>query len=174
MAYDRLAESRRMIAEGVPEMPFRLTRRRRFIPVAFDVDGEVAATLFLRRGVSGNPWLEAWALERRDGDWTILGGGSGDGYDHVFEPRESLDGLFVSYGSGWTTRSAGRSLPGFGGISNAEMRLGSQVAALRVRNRTIEVPSHGVAIVVWPTRRRPRIMALASAGEPLGEISLRR
>lgn len=174
MAYDRLSESRKMIAEDVPQMPFRLTRRRRFIPVAFDVNGDVAATLFLRRGVSGNPWLEAWALERRDGDWTILGGGSGDAYDNVFEPRESINELFVSYGSGWTARSAGRFLPGSKGISHAEVRLGPPVAALRVADRTIKVQSHGVAIVVWSTRRRPAIMALTSAGEPLGEISLRR
>ena len=163
-----------MIANGVPEIPFKLTRRRRFIPVAFDVDGEVAATLFLRRGVSGNPWLEAWSLERRNGEWEVRGGGSGDGYDELFEPRESIEGLFVSCGSGWTSRGLGRFLPSSRGVSHAEMRLGPQVAALRVRRRTIAIPSHGMAIVVWSTRRPPAITALSSTGESLGEIPVRR
>jgi hypothetical protein len=174
VAYDRLAESRKMIAEGVPDIPFKLTRRRRFIPVAFDVDGDVAATVFLRRGVNGNPWLESWNLERRDGQWTILGGGAGDGYDEVFEPRQSIEGLSVSYGSGWTARDAGRLLPSRRGISRAEMRLAPQVAALRVAKRTIKIPPHGMAIVVWSSRRPPTVTALSSAGEPLGEISLPR
>ena len=163
-----------MIAEGVPDVPFKLTRRRRFIPLAYDVDGDVAATLFLRRGVNGTPWLESWNLERRDGKWTVLGGGSGDGNDDVFEPRGSIEGLSVSFGWGWTARDAGRLLPSRRGISHAEMRLGPQVAALRVTKRAINVPPHGMAIVVWSSRRPPTVTALSSAAVPLGEISLPR
>ncbi|NNE95910.1 MAG: hypothetical protein HKN24_07770 [Acidimicrobiales bacterium] len=174
MAYDRLSESRKMFAQGVPDIPFKLTRRRRFIPLAFDVDGDVGATLFLRRGVNGNPWLEAWSLERRDDEWTVLGGGSGDGYDHLFEPRQSIEGLVLPCGSGWTARGARRLLPSSKGVSHAEMRLGSQVAALRVADRTIEVPSHGMAIAVWSSRRPPTVTAFSPTGETLGEIPLRR
>jgi hypothetical protein len=163
-----------MIASGVPELRFKLTRRQRFIPLAFDVDGDVAATLFLRRGVNGNPWLEAWALERRNGDWVVLGGGGGDGHDELFEPREAIEGLFVSYGSGWTARGAGRFLPSSRGISRIEIRLGPQVAGLGVTDRTIEVLPHGMAVVAWSSRRPPAITALSSAGEPLGEIPVRR
>ena len=43
-----------VIAAGVSNMTFRLTRQRRFIPAAVDIDGDFAATLFLRRGVSGS------------------------------------------------------------------------------------------------------------------------
>lgn len=36
------------------------SRGGRFLPVAADADGDIAVTMFLRRGVSGLPWLEAW------------------------------------------------------------------------------------------------------------------
>ncbi len=174
MAYDVLAESRRLLAGGVPEVPLKLTRRRRFIPVACDVDGDVAATLFVRRGVSGNPWLEAWALERRDGDWVVLGGGSGDGHDELFERRDQIEGIAVSYGGGWTIRGGDGLLPLLRrGVSHATMRLASQVAALDVADRRIEVPSHGLAIVVWASRRPPSVAGLSANGEPLAAVPLR-
>ncbi|MBT8240620.1 MAG: hypothetical protein KJN63_05280, partial [Acidimicrobiia bacterium] len=65
-------------------------------------------------------------------------------------------------------------LPSRRGVSHVEMRLGSQVAALRVSDRIIETPAHGLAIVVWSTRRPPAMAALSSAGEPLGEVPHRR
>lgn len=175
MAYDRLIESRKLIADGVPETPFRLSRRRRFIPLAVDVDGDVAATLFVRRGVSGNPHLEAWALERRNGDWVVLGGGGGDGYDELFEPREFMEGHIRRLGGGWTLRGADRPLPWpRRGISHAEMRLGAQVAVLKVGHRRIEVAPHGVAIVVWRSRKAPTIDVLSPNGELLDSVRLLR
>ncbi len=177
MAYDRLAESRKLIADGVPEVTFRLSRRRRFLPLAVDVDGDVAATLFVRRGVSGSPTLEAHTLERRDGTWVPLGGGAGEGQYELFDPRDSIEGLVRHLGGGWTLRGRPSPLPWRQkGISHAEMRLAPEVAALRVGDRRIEVAAHGVAIVVWPARSpeatgaAPTIFALDDRGEPLGSV----
>jgi hypothetical protein len=44
VAYDPLLESARLIDSGLPAMPLRISRRRRFIPLAVDVDDDVAAT----------------------------------------------------------------------------------------------------------------------------------
>src|SRR3712207_1497735 len=84
VAYDRLAESIRLIEHGVPEAPARLSRRRRFAPLAVDVDGDVAASLFVVRG-AGHFRQEAHVLVRRSGTWTMLGGGGGSkiGRAHV-------------------------------------------------------------------------------------------
>jgi len=175
MAYDVVQESRTMLSSGVPEMTFNLTRRRRFIPLAFDIEGDAAATLFVRRGVNGNPWLEAWTLEQRDGEWFLLGGGSGDGYEEIFEPRDSIADLAVRYGSGWTARGAGRMIPWpRKGVNHVEMRLASEVASLRVGNRSIEVPAHGLAIVMWQTRRPPLPLAIDADGKQLGAVPLQR
>lgn len=167
MAYDAVVESRRLILEGAPDTPFRLSRRRRFIPLAVDVDGDVAATLFVRRGVSGTPNLEAWALEKRDGEWVVLGGGGG-GYDELFTPRATVDSDVLRLGEGWTLRAGHHLLPWpRRGISHAQMRLGPRVAELQIDRRRLAVAPHGVAIVVWGDRNQPTIRALDAAGEPL-------
>lgn len=171
MAYDRLVESRKLIEQGAPDTPFRLSRRRRFIPLAVDVDHDVAATLFVRRGVSGNPNLEAWTLERRDGAWVVLGGGGGDGHDELFAPRDAMEGHHRHLGGGWTLRDADRLMPWpRRGISHAELRLGAQVAALQIDDRRVEVAPHGVAIVVWRSPKPPAIRLLNPTGELLDTV----
>ncbi len=76
MAYSALEESVRLL-EGTDAIPqtLHLSRRVRHIPVAVDRDGDVAATMFLRRGVSGEPWIDVHSLERdaRDGDSSVAG-----------------------------------------------------------------------------------------------------
>lgn len=171
MAYDRLVESQKLIADGVPDTLFRLSRRRRFIPLAVDVDGDVAAKLFVRRGVNGNPHLEVWTLEQQRGDWVVLGGGGGDGYDELFEPRAAMEGHHQSLGGGCTLRGGNRPLPWpRRGISHAELRLGTQVAALDVDQRRIVVAPQSVAVVVWRSSNPPTIHLLASTGELLETI----
>src|SRR4051812_22939246 len=75
MAYDYEAESRKLIAEGLPDRPVSLSRRRRFAPLAVDVDGDVAAARFVRRGVACY-WDETHILVG-DGTsrWRCAGGG---------------------------------------------------------------------------------------------------
>jgi hypothetical protein len=80
VAYDVLAESVALIDAGGVEPVLRLTRRRRFGAMAVDVAGDVAVTMFARRGV-GCIWKEIHVLALRDGEWKWLGGGGSDG-DH--------------------------------------------------------------------------------------------
>jgi len=70
------AESRRLIADGLPDRPVQLSRRRRFAPVAVDVDGDVAGTWFVRRGV-GCFWDEIHLLVHQANGWSYKGGGGG-------------------------------------------------------------------------------------------------
>src|SRR3954451_19464968 len=76
VAYDVEAESRRLIADGLPDRPVQLSRRRRVAPVAVDVDDDVAGTWFIRRGV-GCYWDEVHLLVRDDNGWSYKGGGGG-------------------------------------------------------------------------------------------------
>jgi hypothetical protein len=74
VAYDALAESIALIEARSVEPTYRLTRRRRFAAMAVDVAGDVAVTMFARRGV-GCTWEEIHVLALRDGECTWLGGG---------------------------------------------------------------------------------------------------
>lgn len=72
MAYDRLAESVRLINRGPVAGAEALSRRRRFLPVAVDVDGDVAVTVFLRRAHGGAEW-EQHVLAESGAQWFLLG-----------------------------------------------------------------------------------------------------
>jgi hypothetical protein len=175
VSYDAVAESVRLL-QGAPVCAVaRLSRRIRFLPLAVDRDGDVAVTLFLRRGVSGVPLLDAHTLERVDGSWRSLGGGGGPG-DEATQPRPHLGDLgapAVSHGGGGTARTGrgwfGRLRDDW--ISYAELRAAEEVAALRVGTRSVPVAAHGNAVVVW-TRRPPEVTALDASGAVLGRVSL--
>src|SRR3954454_534314 len=89
MSYDALAESLRLLDGAPPAQVARLSRRVRFLPLAVDRDGDVAATCFLRRGVSGAALLDTHLLERTADRWRLLGGGGGPG-DHALLPRPGM------------------------------------------------------------------------------------
>jgi hypothetical protein len=175
VSYDALAESLRLL-EGAP-LPHaaRLSRRVRHVPLAVDRDGDVAATMFLRRGISGFPLLDVNTLELTDGAWRMLGGGGGPGDEATAARRRSADlgGPAVSHGRGGTARArTGR----FGGIRDnwvswAELRVAVEVSALRVDTRLLPVADHGNAVVVW-TRRPPRVLALDVSGTVLGPVPI--
>jgi len=123
VAYDAFAESVRLIQSEHLEPVFRLSRRRRFAPMAVDVADDVAVTLFARRGV-GCVLSETWVLAKRGASWHMLGGGSGSADDDLLAPRPArlpdylglpltagtgLDpGLIVIDGSGGVHDSQGR------------------------------------------------------------------
>jgi hypothetical protein len=173
--YDVLAESVALL-EGAPLADSaRLSRRIRHVPLAVDRDGDVAATMFLRRGVSGVPEVDVHTLELTGGGWRLLGGGSGAG-DEVTEPRPRLADLgspAVSHGGGGTARTTRGRLgwPRHDWISWAELRLAEEVAALRVGTRLVPVALHGCAVVVW-VHRPPAVAALDAAGAVLGPVVL--
>jgi hypothetical protein len=148
VSYDALAESL-LLLEGAP-LPAGagLSRRVRWVPLAVDRDGDVAATMFLRRGVSGVPLVEVHTLELTAGRWRLLGGGGGSG-DEVAEARPrwaELGGLAVSHGGGGTARPWG----GLFGrlrdtwISWAELRAAQEVSALRVGTRLVPVAAQAM------------------------------
>ncbi len=174
MSYDRLAESVRLLEGEPPASDARLSRRVRFVPLAADRDGDVAATMFLRRGVSGVPELDVHSLELVGGAWRLLGGGSGPG-DLAVEPRPALADLpahAVSRGGGGTARSAPLGWDRSRWVWWAELRVAREVAALLVNGeRRIPVAAHGLALVVW-TERRPEISAIDAAGALLGVVTL--
>ena len=175
MAYHAAEESRRIIAEGVDPDPGRLTRRRRFFPMAVDVDGDAAATLFARRGVSGRPQLDTWALVRQAGRWEILGGGGGDASEELFVRRPAavtIGGHLASLGGGSTSRNADRLMP-WGGkwVHYATYLTAVEVAAVSVNGeRRLDVAVHGHIVVVWSERRPPNLRVLGQDGRMLASV----
>jgi hypothetical protein len=141
-----------------------------------DRDGEVAATMFLRRGVSGAAEIDVHVLELTAGGWRLLGGGSGPG-DDATDRRPliaQLGGPALSPGGGGVARSRPTRL-GFRKdewISYAQLRVAQEVAVLRVGDRSLPVAGHGCAVVVW-VRQPPRIVALDDAGAVLGPVVVR-
>jgi hypothetical protein len=168
--YDVLAESIALLEGGPVSGSARLSRRIRHVALAVDRDGDVAATMFLRRGVSGEPLLDVHSLELLDGAWRLLGGGSGTG-EEVTTPRPPLADLgspAVSHGGGGTARSS-RGWFRRGWVSWAELRVAQEVAVVRVDDRLLPVAEHGCAVVVW-TRRPRAITALDASGAVLGTV----
>src|SRR3954451_15064569 len=108
VAYEVKAESRRLIADGLPDRPVQLSRRRRFAPVAVDVDDDVACTLFVRRGV-GCFWDETHLLVRDDNGWSYQGSGGGSSgepwsTDGFVQARDELPVGDVRVGGGTSVR----------------------------------------------------------------------
>jgi hypothetical protein len=175
--YDALTESVELL-QGAP-LPdvARLSRRLRQVPLAVDRDGDVAAAMFLRRGVSGVPLLDVHTLELTTGGWRVLGGGSGPG-DVATGARPRLADLgapAVSHSGGGTARSTSRRLGWIRGdwVSWAELRVAEEVAVLRVDTRFLPVAGHGFAVVVWADRP-PGVVALDASGSVLGPVVLGR
>ena len=176
MAYDPLVESLRLLEHGLPEAPPRLSRRRRFAALAVDVDGDVACTLFAVRG-PGHIRHETHVLTRRDGTWTLLGGGGGgrdtDGLTDR-PPPEQLGGPVTVHGSGSVLGNADRLMPwGARYVHYAEVLASSAVHTVAVGDRVLAVPRHGHLVVVWPGRRPPLTVARDADGRVLCEIDLR-
>ncbi|MBA2388880.1 MAG: hypothetical protein H0V67_01380 [Geodermatophilaceae bacterium] len=157
-------------------MPDRLSRRRRFAPLAVDVAGDVAVTMFARRGVNGEVWRDSHVLCLRRDAWRVLGGGSGSAADNLLSERSSvqLDRLWMRTGSGGTNRDAGRLVP-FPPprwIRYVSLRVAAEVQVVDVAGRRrIVVPRHGTVCVVWGSRRPPTVTLLDADGDELERIS---
>jgi hypothetical protein len=177
VSYDALAESIKLLEGAPPASSARLSRRVRHLPLAVDRDDDVAATMFLRRGVNGAPEVDVHTLELVDGVWRRLGGGGGPG-DEATEPRPRLADLgspAVSSSGGGTKRSSSGWLRRRSGIWVwwAELRVVAEVAVLRVDDRLVPVAAHGSAVVVW-TQQPPQVTALDPSGAVVGLVPIRR
>ena len=188
MAFDVYAESLRLIESRHVEPVPRLSRRRRFAPMGVDVVGDVAVTMFARRGV-GCSLSETYVLSRRDGHWRLLGGGSDAERNDLLAdrparlPREPAHGpgarpgidpsIVRLEGGGGVRDSGGRAdwLPWSGRwISYVVLRVNAQVASLETDGRQLVVPWHG-RVVIASTKRRPSgVKVYDDRGQSLGEV----
>ena len=173
MAYAHLEESLQLLQGAAPSDTAVLSRRRRHLALASDRDGDVAATLFLRRGVSGQPQLDVHHLEAAGPSWRLLGGGSGSlGAALPRWPAYARGSPARRLSRGGTARAAGRLRPWGGGwVRSVTLQLAPEVSVLQVGDRRLTVAAHGIAVVAWK-RRPPTVTALDARGEPLGTIRL--
>lgn len=174
MAYDALEESVRLVEHGRQDDPARLSRRRRFAALAVDVDGDVAAALFVRRGVD-QFWQEVHVLAHEDGRWRRLGGGGGNDEDDGLGDRPPAAELLTplaANGAGSVARGSGLLPWGSRHVHHAVLRAAREVHAVTVSGRTLVVPRHGWLVVVWQSRRPPLATALAVDGTELASLRL--
>lgn len=171
MAYDVLAESMQLIENGAPTaVAARVSRRIRHVPLAVDVDGRIAATMFLRRG-QGQVWRENHVLVRQHGSWRLAGGGGGPGAGPADAPdHQDLGGHLQVEGSGavYFTESA---LPR--AVHYAALRAARTVQTVLIADRAVRVPRHGWLVAVWPDDRTPHVTALDPAGAVLATADAR-
>ena len=191
MAYDPVAESVVLIEARRAEPVGRLSRRRRFAAMAVDVVGDLAVTMFARRGV-GCTWKEMHVLAFRDGEWRLLGGGgSSGGEEDLLADRPVVLPSFLGVG-GEAVRGADPGVmvvSGSGGvlddgdgpapwprsgewISYADVRVSARVASVQIADRSLLVPWHGHVVVAWSGHPSPRVVALDEVGTPLSEALL--
>ncbi|MEV0717142.1 hypothetical protein [Asanoa sp. NPDC050611] len=177
MAYDARAESLRLIAEGLPDGPVRLSRRHRFSPVAVDVADDAAAPWFVRRGV-GCFWDEIHLLVRVPDGWRRLGGGGGSSggpwsTDEFERARHLLPpgGIEVGGGSSVVRDGGGRWPWSDRWIRSAQLLVGPSVTEVVIEGRRRPVPYHGRLVVVWTARRPPRVSARDATGREIGRAS---
>ena len=158
--------------------------------MAVDVAGDVAASMFARRGV-GCIWQETHVLALRDGQWAWLGGGGATSDEGLLADRPAvLPGyltlerdavtradpqVIVVNGSGGVHDDGGEAerRPGSGRwISYADVRVNAQVTSVQVSDRWLRVPWHGHVLLVWSERQPPRVVAHGDGGRALGEVFL--
>ena len=192
MAYDAYTESVRLIELRQVEAVLRLSRRRRFAPMGVDVVGDVAVTMFARRGV-GCSWSDTHVLRRRHGEWRMLGGGSGTAGDDLLADRpaqlpskpaalpDALTGidprLMTLQGGGGVRDSQGAVgwLPWSARwISYVVLRVSAQVASLETDGRKLVVPWHGRVVIVSMKRRPSLVKVHDAGGHVLGEVRVAR
>ena len=175
MAYDYEAESRKLIGEGLPSRPVSLSRRRRFAPLAVDVDGDVAAARFVRRGVACY-WDETHILVY-DGraTWRYRGGGGSSvgelwSAEAFLQERADLAPGGIEPMGGSSVRDHAHR-PAW--IRAVELLVGNDVATVVVGGRRrLMVPEHGRLVVVWSARRPPIVSARDPADRELSSARL--
>jgi len=152
VTYDPLAEAVRLIRARSPDRIDGLSRRRRFVPVAVDVNGMLpprwfCVGVFVRRGQ-----MNTCSTVANDG-WVPLGGGSGGDASDLMGPRPSEDdigGFARRLGGGGSTRDVTGVLAGEQAwVGSTSLWLARGVAAALIGDRAVRVPNHGITIVVW-------------------------
>jgi hypothetical protein len=188
MAYDVLAESIALIESPNLRPVTRLSRRRRFAAMAVDVAGDIALTMFARRG-AGCVWEEIHVLALRHGRWHLLGGGGGTGDDDLLANRPRVlsanqwaspnilagidpQEMVASGAAGGVLDNGGQTSlwPGRGRwISHGVLLASARVVSVRVDDRELGVPWHGRVPMVWVGREAPLLAAYDDQEHCLGE-----
>jgi hypothetical protein len=187
-----MAACQELLRQGLPSMvPRELDDQHHFIPLAADINGAVAVTVFVRqmtrRMLAGVPGLEALGLpgledaifQQRDGNWVYLGGGSGGPFEgHPLTerpPAASQHGYLRPLSSGQiclrgTHRFPRRTRYAF----YAMLRASAEIHRLQAGTRVLDVPFHGYAVLTWVNRRGRAVIALTQDGTQLASIDLSR
>ncbi|MGO0576452.1 hypothetical protein [Ornithinimicrobium panacihumi] len=185
MAYDAEAESLRLIESRELTPATRLSRRRRYVPMAVDVSDDIAVTMFARRSVGCNV-EETYILVRRGNEWTMLGGGGGPLDDDALDYRPAVlpsgpsahsehnARVVRTEGAGGVLDSGARRLwPGRGRwINYCIVRVNAEVAHVVVEGRHIAVPWHGRCVVGWVGQRPKEVVVLAQDGRQMEQFAL--
>jgi hypothetical protein len=178
VTYDALTESTRLIGGAPVAGRERLTRRRRLLAVAVDVDDDIAVTEFVRRAHGGAEW-QAHVLRLVAGNWALVGGGGyrTDQLDALSDSptREELGGCARSDGAGGVAIRDGREPHGADRwLSYATILTTDDVDHLEVDNRrTIARPAHGRSAVVWRGHQPLSVTAVGHNGEIIATLQLR-
>lgn len=188
VAYDVLLESVALIEAGGAEPVRSLSRRRRHAAMSVDVSGDVAVSMFARRGV-GCIHQEIHVLALRNGAWTWLGGGGGSSGEGLLAdrpavlPGTSLLGpdapvssdsrVITSSGAGGVLDTYGEFEPTDGGrwISYAILQVSAEVAFVETTDRRLRVPWHGRVLLVWCGDQPLPVVARSATGERLADLS---
>jgi hypothetical protein len=158
--------------------------------MAVDVDGDVAASMFARRGVCCI-WQETHVLAHRDGQWARLGGGGASSEEDLLADRPAVLPDYLRLGRKAVTGAGAQviAVSGSGGvfddgdetrrrpgsgrwISYADVRDSAQVTSVRVAERRLRVPWRGHVLLVWSEREPPWVVAPDDAGRAVGEVLL--
>ncbi len=178
-----MAACQELLRHGLPSVvPRELGDEHRFIPLAVDINGDVAVTAFirtLRHGpLAGRPGLETSQFQRRDGTWVYLGGGAGEfrGYPLADRlPATSQHGYLRALGYGQTSLHQPHQFPWSARHAfHALLQASAEVHQLQAGTRVLDVPFHGHNALIWAKRPRPAVAALAADGTPQASMDLSR
>jgi len=179
-----IAASQELLRHGLPgTVPRELSGQHRLIPLAADIEGNVAVTVFVRRlqhgPLAGMPGIETAQFQRRDGTWAYLGGGAGGPFgDYPLPDRPlaaSQHGYLRRLGSGQVCLKVTRRFPWPARYAfHAMLRASAEVHQLHADTRVLDLPCHGYAVLTWANRRGPTVYALARDGIRLASLKLSR
>ena len=171
MGYGVLGESVALIEGRLqPARELRLSRRRRHLPMCVDTVGDIAATVFARRGVSAQPCVDTHLLVRSTAGWRLLGGGSGPG-----ELRYTHQERWMTPRRAYCPAAAGVAAPGGRWLSAALVLTDGSVAALRTDEpRDVSVAANGSACLIWVGHAPPSVSLLSNTGDVMEVLDLTR
>ncbi|GAA2848079.1 hypothetical protein [Nonomuraea rubra] len=182
LGYTPDTESRRLIAHGLPkELPETLGGRHRFTPLSLYVGDRLAAAAFARLDGVGLFWLDVWLLSpRRGGRWSLRAGGTAaaDPSDEsVLRPRPGCTVLDGHAHAGESARFNASPVPWlrrpYRWVGYGIVRLSAEVGAVRLGERDIMVPEHGLQALAWQAGRTgAEVDLLGHRGEHLSALPL--